>query len=168
MGGRPKGLLEHEGSTLLTRLARSFESVGIETVLVGRRSEYLSSALETIDDEPPGIGPLGGVCALLRRAGDGVAVVVACDMPFLTSELLARLLDAADAPARAPRIAGEWEPMLARYNAPLALPVAARRAREGKTSLQGLLDELRAEPFALAPGEERALTDWDTPEEMNR
>jgi molybdopterin-guanine dinucleotide biosynthesis protein A len=168
MSGVPKGLLCHDGEALIFRLTRIFAELGVPSVLVGRRPEYGSTGLEIVDDEPAGIGPLGGVCALLRRAGDGVATVVACDMPFVTKDLVARLLAAPAAPALAPRVSGAWEPMLARYDVRVALPIAVRRAREGKMSLQGLLDELRAEPFPLLAGEERALTDWDTPEEMTR
>jgi molybdopterin-guanine dinucleotide biosynthesis protein A len=168
MGGVPKGLLIHEGDALVFRLRRIFADLGVPTVLVGRRPEYVSTGLEIVDDDPPGIGPLGGLCALLRRAEGGVAIVVACDMPFVTTDLVARLLDAPAAAAVAPRLDGRWEPMLARYDAHAALPIALRRARDRETSLQGLLDELGAEPLPLLAGEERALVDWDEPREMIR
>jgi|JI10StandDraft_1071094.scaffolds.fasta_scaffold147594_2 molybdopterin-guanine dinucleotide biosynthesis protein A len=169
-GGRPKGLLEApSGGTILDRFGGHFEALGIPWVLVGRRPEYAGVSAETLDDAPPGIGPLGGVLALLRRAGDGDALAVGCDMPFVSRELVARLVEVStDAPAIAPRRQGRWEPMFARYDAGRALGVAARRADGGQSSLQGFLDELGAAELMLSEGEQRQLDDWDTPGDMER
>ncbi len=170
LGGRPKGLLEApSGGTILDQLCGHFEALDIPWVLVGRRPEYAGVSAETLDDALPGIGPLGGVLALLRRAGDGDALAVGCDMPFVGRELVARLAVAtADAPAIAARRQDRWEPMFARYDARRALAVAARRADAGRRSLQGLLDELGATELPLSDDERRQLDDWDTPEDMER
>ena len=169
-GGRPKGLLDApEGGTILDGLRGHLESLSIPWVLVGRRAEYAGIAAETLDDSPPGIGPLGGLLPLLRRAGEGHAIAIACDMPFVSRELIARLAGAVtEAPAIAPRRNGRWEPMFARYDARRALPLAEGRAEAGRRSVQGLLDELRASELSLATDEQQMLDDWDTPEDMER
>nr|MBK7067148.1 NTP transferase domain-containing protein [Deltaproteobacteria bacterium] len=169
-GGRPKGLLDAPtGGTILDGLRGHLESLSIPWVLVGRRAEYAGLAAETLDDSPPGIGPLGGLLPLLRRAGDGHALAIACDMPFVSRELIARLAGAAtEAPAIAPRRNGRWEPMFARYDARRALPLAEGRAEAGRRSVQGLLDELGASELMLSTDEQQMLDDWDTPEDMER
>ena len=169
-GGRPKGLLDApSGGTILDGLRGHLESLSIPWVLVGRRAEYAGLAAETLDDSPPGIGPLGGLLPLLRRSGDGHALAIACDMPFVSRELIARLAGAVtEAPAIAPRRNGRWEPMFARYDARRALPLAGGRAGAGRRSFQGLLDELRASELMLSTDEQQMLDDWDTPEDMER
>jgi len=169
-GGRPKGLLASpSGVTIVDALCGHLDALGIPWVLVGRRPEYSAIPGETLDDSPSGVGPLGGVLPLLRRAGEGHAIAVACDMPFVSRALLARLVGAVtDAPAVAPRRDGRWEPMFARYDARRALPVAEARVASGRRSVHGLLDELGASELALSPDEQRMLDDWDTPEDMER
>lgn len=169
-GGSPKGLLAGPtGETLVDALRGHCAALSIPCVLVGRRPEYAHLAVETLDDEPAGVGPLGGLVALLRRAGSGRCVALGCDMPFVSAALLGALVATeADAPAVAARRGGRWEPMFARYDAPRALPVALDRAASGARSMQGLLDALGAAALSLSPGEQRLLDDWDTPEDMER
>ena len=169
-GGRPKGLLESPaGGTILDGLRGHLEALSMPWVLVGRRDEYAGVSAETIDDSPSGIGPLGGLLALLRRAGDGRAIAIACDMPFVTRALIERLAIAtSDAPAVAPRRSGRWEPMFARYDARRSLAVAEARAGAGQRSVQGLLDELGASELPLSEDEQRMLDDWDSPADMER
>jgi molybdopterin-guanine dinucleotide biosynthesis protein A len=118
--------------------------------------------------DPPGEGgPLGGLVSLLSDAGDGQAIALACDMPFFTRDLLGRLAThAPSASAVAPRRDGAWEPFFARYDPPRALPAARARLARGALSLQGLLDDLRAEELPLGAGEPALLDDWDLPEDV--
>ena len=169
MGGAPKGLLvPPDGGTVVGRLIELFRAVEVPCVLVGRRAEYEHLGVTVLDDDPSGIGPLGGLVALLRHAGDARAVSVACDMPLVTRSIVERLLDAPPALAVAPRSDGKWCTMLARYDARPSLAIAERRARGENRSLQGLLDELGAEELALAPGEDAELHDWDSPRDIGK
>jgi molybdopterin-guanine dinucleotide biosynthesis protein A len=160
MGGRPKGLIEVDGVALVDRWRALFDAIGVPSVLVGANDAYAPRA--AIQDEIPGVGPIGGLVALLRRAGTGRAIAVACDMPHVSPALVTRLVNAAPALAVAPRREGRWEPLFARYEG-AALDVAARRAGEGSLSLQGLLDELGASELSLSDAEWGELADWDAP-----
>lgn len=169
MHGRPKGLLPAPGSgeSLIERWRQLFDRAGIPHVLVGRRTEYAALAGPVLDDDPPGIGPLGGLAALLGAAGTGHVVSVACDMPFVTDTLIRRLIEhPLRAAALAARRGGRWEPLFARYEVARTLPVVARRARGPSSSLQGVLDELDAEELPLSDDEHRLLRDWDAPGDM--
>jgi molybdopterin-guanine dinucleotide biosynthesis protein A len=164
--GAPKGLLTlPSGETLISRWQRLFSELGVPSVLVGRRPEYASLGIETLDDAETGIGPLGGLIALLRTAAAerDLAVSVACDMPRVSPALLRRLLDAPDGPAVAPRLRGHWESLFSRFDPARVLPVAERHAEDGVFSLQRLLDAVSACPLDLAPEEEALLVDWDFP-----
>lgn len=169
MHGRPKGLLPSPGGgpPLVERWRRMFELAGIAHVLVGRRTDYGDIPIAVIEDEPPGIGPLGGLAGLLRAGRAGQVIAVACDMPFVTDELVRRLIDhPSTAAAVAPRREGRWEPLFARYDAARALPVVLRRVAGPSHSLQGVLDELSAEELVLSAEERPRLRDWDTPRDM--
>ncbi len=168
MGGLAKGLLRAgDGSTIVERWRRLLDGRGVPAVLVGAGEAYAPLRMEVVHDEPAGIGPLGGLLALLRRAGADAALALACDMPFVSGAIIDRLLTTApEASILAPRRAGLWEPLCARYDPRRVLPVAASRARSRDHSLQALLDEAGAVELALAPGEEHDLRDWDAPEDV--
>lgn len=174
MGGRPKGLIAlASGETIVERWCGLLRSLSLETeiaiTLVGAADAYAHLALPSLADEVPGIGPLGGLLALLRHASarGGHVLAVACDMPFVSPALLARLVETpSDAAVLAPRRDGRWEPLFARYDAARVLPIALARAGSTRHSLQGLLDDAGAAALPLSPGEELELRDFDRPEDI--
>jgi molybdopterin-guanine dinucleotide biosynthesis protein A len=168
MGGLAKGLMRApSGTTIVDRWREILDSFSIPAVLVGAHPAYLHLGIPLVDDEPAGIGPLGGLVALLRRAGSGRALALAGDMPFVSRSLIARLLsDGENGPVRAFRRGSRWEPLCASYDAARVLPIAVARAASGLLSLQGLLDEAGAVSLPLARSEERELRDWDSPDDL--
>jgi molybdopterin-guanine dinucleotide biosynthesis protein A len=176
MGGAAKGLLEAPGGgTLLDRWVALLRGAAADVVLVGEHPAYAGHAagLEVLADDPAGIGPMGGLVALLARGVEGLGagasdargrvLAVACDMPFVSMDLVTRLVAAPDAPIVAPRRDGRWEPLFARYDATCVLPAARRRVASGALALQGLLNEAGAVALPLEPRELAELDDWDTP-----
>lgn len=168
MGGLAKGLLRGpDGSSLVERWAGMLRELGIPIVLVGEGAAYEGLGLPMLKDEPPGVGPLGGLVALLRHAGTRRALAFACDMPFVSRGLVGRLLAApSDAPVVAPRRDARWEPLCARYEASRVLPLAVARAASPHRSLQRLLDEAGAAALPLLPHEDAELRDWDSPADV--
>jgi molybdopterin-guanine dinucleotide biosynthesis protein A len=170
MGGIAKGLLRTgEGTTIVERWRALLEPLGLRVVLVGAAGDYSGLGLEIVADQPAGIGPLGGLLGLLRRADQARALAVACDMPFVSGELVGRLLtESEDAPILAPRRDGRWEPLCARYDASRVLAPALALARTHEHSLQRLLRDAGAVELTLEPREVAQLRDWDTLEEVSQ
>ena len=176
MGGVPKGLLASpDGVPILRRTQQILENAGGRCVLVGRAEPYADLGLPTIPDDPAATGPLGGLLALLDvpDAGGGPVVAVACDMPQITADLVARLVSAPPAPIVAPRRQSSergwlWEPLFARYDAAVVSPIARRYAGSGGRKLQELLDLAGAVPLPLRPEDDLALVDWDEPTDLLR
>lgn len=168
MGGRPKGLLlAPTGETLVQRWQALFAALGIPVVLVGQNAAYANLGLDQLADDPPKIGPLGGLIALLSHAADRDVIAVACDMPFVSLALLEKLATfESGAPASAPRNRGTWEPLFARYSARVVLAPARELAAKGELSLQCLLGDISAEPLPLTEDELTQLRDWDCPADL--
>ncbi len=170
MSGRAKGLLAAPGGlTIVERWGETLRGVGFGVILVGEASAYAHLGLETFADETTGIGPLGGLIALLRRAGRARCLALACDMPFVSRGLVERLCGTpAEGPILAPKRAPAmvWEPLFARYDAPRVLPLAIAQAQQGEHSLQRLLDRAGASTLALSAEESAELDDWDSPGDM--
>jgi molybdopterin-guanine dinucleotide biosynthesis protein A len=169
MGGRPKGLLlAPSGETIVARWRRMLDALGVPSLLVGKHDAYAPLGIESIEDSPAGIGPLGGLVALLARAGGRRVIAVACDMPFVSEPLLEKLAaHPSHACAVAPKRGGMWEPLFARFEGSLPLEVAVRHAQGGRQSLFGVLDAVGAEQLVLSDGELAELRDWDFPADRN-
>jgi molybdopterin-guanine dinucleotide biosynthesis protein A len=170
MGGIAKGLLPApDGSgALVSRLARMCEGLGLEVVLVGEHPAYTALGRRTLADAAPDAGPVGGLVALLSDAGDRPVVALSCDLPHVEEGFVRRLVDAPPAPIVAPRRAGRWEPLAARYAPSEVLPIARARLAARELALQGLLEAAGAVELPAAPGDDRVLFDWDTPEDRRR
>ncbi|MCA9642456.1 MAG: NTP transferase domain-containing protein [Polyangiaceae bacterium] len=182
MGGFPKGLLELPGGgrlieRLIAEVGRALPAAPIR--LVGSHAAYAFLGLEAIPDDPPGIGPLGGFLGLLRTArGRGVThlVVLSCDLPFVTSELIERLVAFSPSAAvvapvdRLDGFGGEarWQPFFGYYRVEPSLVAAEALLATGARSLQRLFEHIEAPLELPLSDEERAqLRDWDTPEQVN-
>lgn len=173
MGGAAKGLLKAPESdeALAPRLVRIARSLGLTPVLVGRAEAYaeLLADVPVLADKPFGIGPLGGLNALLQAYPTQRVMAVACDMPRVSALLLERLAtDRSQAMVLAPRnTQGLWEPLCARYDAALVLPELARALAEGVRSFQKLFARLTMEELKIADDAQRELADWDCPEDVD-
>lgn len=174
LGGVAKGNLKIDGgTTVLERLiATTREALpDARLLLVGEASAYQDCGLSVVADDPPGIGPLGGLRALLlhARAGDHPqAIALACDQPFLGAGLIRRLArEAPQATALAPRPGGVWQPLAARY-ALGALSAVEAGIGEHRHALHRVLERLGegAVELGLSADEEAELRDWDRPEDV--
>jgi molybdopterin-guanine dinucleotide biosynthesis protein A len=77
------------GQTFSERIASALIEVASEVASVGRNSE--DSLLKNIPDVYPQWGALGGVHSALAAAQTEWALIVACDLPFVTPDLFRRL-----------------------------------------------------------------------------
>ncbi|MFO0673451.1 MAG: molybdenum cofactor guanylyltransferase [Polyangiaceae bacterium] len=172
--GTTKGLLRAPGEarTLVARAADIFRALGVPVALVGEHAEYTHMGLPMLPDAFSGIGPLGGLVALLAANPTGDVIACACDLPYVSEALAKMLLAAPPARAVTPVAEGVLQPLFARYAADEVLPIARRRGedatRGGSPALQGLLAEVGATPLALTLEQEAELRDWDSPSDVER
>jgi molybdopterin-guanine dinucleotide biosynthesis protein A len=173
-GGAAKGLLETaDGRSVLARLLEVSREAAPDSslTLVGSDPRYEGFGLPALADAPAGIGPLGGLRALLRRAAElGLeqALALACDLPLLSPTVVQRLATTAPrALAVAPREpGGRWYALSARY-AVAALPVLDAMIENDERALQRLFARLGSDAveLELAAGELELFADWDRPED---
>jgi molybdenum cofactor guanylyltransferase len=109
--GADKALVEFGGKTLIARTVELVRSVCDETKIVAPVGKYGDASVPILADLWPGQGPLGGILTALHHCNDtlgrsagtmpadrrpGVfALILSCDMPFLTRDWLAYLCDRA-------------------------------------------------------------------------
>jgi molybdenum cofactor guanylyltransferase len=179
MGGVAKGWLLHEGRPLVERLLDACRAAApsdevAALYLIGNVSAYVQTHVPALADDPPGVGPMGGLRALLLEASriGRDAIALAVDLPYVDAALVRRLFDEEpDAAALAPREENRWQPLFARYRPSALLSVIDAALADGQTSLQTLFDRLwrlgaHTAELVLSADERSALRDWDRPSDM--
>jgi molybdopterin-guanine dinucleotide biosynthesis protein A len=142
--GANKALLEVGGEPLIERLARRFTRWFEQVVVVTNTPELFQFlGLPMVSDRLPGLGPLVGLEAGLTASRFEHAFFAACDMPFVSEDLVRYLLtQAPDHDNVVPRIGGEFEPMHAVYTR-TCLPVIAANLEARRLRLLALFDAVR-------------------------
>ncbi len=140
--GSNKALLDFEGRPLVARAAAVVAATGIAVTVVGRPELYAPLGLQAVPDEEPGLGPLGGIATALAHSHRPWNLIVAVDLPFLTPEWLAALVDRAIASksARAilPRSERGLEPLCAVYHRDCLPGIRSALARGVRKVTDGL------------------------------
>jgi len=137
-----KGLIEVGGRTLIERNIEVLGSVVDEVFISANEPEhYFRFGLPIIGDVVESGGPLSGIYSVLRHTEADRAVVVACDMPFVNTELIKHISGIIEGDAVVPVFESRPQPLPAVY-ASSALRVMRRRLLGGDRSLLGLMDEI--------------------------
>lgn len=89
--GTDKAALVIDGRTCLERVVTTVSTVAAAVRLVGARRSYDGVLLENVPDVHESWGALGGIHAALAATTKDWALIVACDLPFVTTELFERL-----------------------------------------------------------------------------
>lgn len=115
--GTNKALLKIGGKTVIEKIVEELKQTVTEVIIVTNTfEEYEFLGIPMFEDKWKGMGPLAGIHAGLQASNTNKNLVVACDMPFISSELgtvLLKFLD--DFQAAVPKMAGQLHPLFAAY-----------------------------------------------------
>ena len=164
LGGADKASLIVGDARIIDRQLAALRTVTDDIrIVAGDASRYAGLAVRVIPDAVAGAGPLGGLYTALLDAVEDRVIVLACDLPFVTGALLARL--AAESrtgepvDAIVPRSARGLEPLCAIYRKGCA-GVLRTRIDRGDLQIVGLFGVLRIRelgPDTLAPYDDGSL-----------
>lgn len=133
--GRDKAGLRIGGQFLWERQLATLQALAPREIFISGRCDgpYAGAGVEIVEDAIPGLGPLGGIAAALSRAESPLVLVLAIDLPAMTSAFLAALLR--EGRAIIPQSAAHFEPLAAVYPKS-ALFIAEELLREEDRSMQ--------------------------------
>src|SRR5713226_5992855 len=90
--GSDKSRLVFAGQTAVERIATELRSATSQVSLVGSGYDGGSPDLKVVPDVYESWGAFGGIHAALMACASDWALIVACDLPFVTRSLFSRLL----------------------------------------------------------------------------
>ncbi len=93
MNGEKKLFLEYKGKSFLENILNVLQSIEKIYLSVEDEAPYRHLQLPMIVDEISQIGPIGGIYSGLKNCQEEALLVVACDMPFISSSAIDRLVE---------------------------------------------------------------------------
>jgi molybdopterin-guanine dinucleotide biosynthesis protein A len=168
--GTPKATLELGGVPLIARALQALRDAGLETAVVAKADVVLPGIDAELWVEPRAERhPLAGILEALERADRRAVLACACDMPFVTPELIAHI--AAFPGTAVPEAGGRLHPLLARYD-----PAATRALAAALEAQAPLHEAVRQAGAAIVPESEvaafgdpaRLLFNINTPADLAR
>ena len=174
--GRDKAFLDLGGKTLIERVITASADLGqSQTLLITNKpDEYRHLGLEMYTDILPDKGSLGGIYTALTQAAHPAVLVLACDMPFIKTELLrfmiAQLDEATDIVV--PRVEGYPQGMHAIYRK-TCLPPIREQLQANRLKIIRFYSKMRVRyldeaDYAPYDAEGRSFTNLNTPAEFEQ
>jgi molybdopterin-guanine dinucleotide biosynthesis protein A len=174
--GEDKSHLSLDGRTFVESAAKALRVIAPQVSVVSSRRAAESHELPVVKDLRAGLGALGGLHAALSTCRAEWAAVVACDLPFVTGELLARLdsmrADSCDAVVPMQED-GRVQPLCALYRASVCMEQVEELIRTDELRPRLLLSRVRArrvefEELRDLAGSARFFLNVNTPEDYAR
>jgi molybdopterin-guanine dinucleotide biosynthesis protein A len=150
--GEDKSFLVVDGQPLIARMAGRLTALSDDLIIVTnepKQYEPLALPVRLVPDEQPGVGSLMGIYSGLKVADHHHALVVACDMPFLSVPLLRYMVRlivprplTGDYDVIIPRLGDLLEPLHAIYSK-TCLPAIAQLLAQERRQIIAFFPQVR-------------------------
>ncbi|HAD07571.1 MAG TPA: hypothetical protein DCE76_10485 [Anaerolineaceae bacterium] len=173
--GSNKALLPFRGQPLIQRVIERVRPIADEILITANHpKDFEFLKLPVYEDVLPGHGALGGLLTALSVSSASVTAVVACDMPFLSPNLLvyqAQLLQRGNWDAVVPKSKGGYEPFHGVYRTQSCRQAVREAMERGEKKLIAWFSAVRVHiieggSLNLFDPEGRIFWNVNTPEEF--
>lgn len=150
--GTNKALLEYKGQPLLSHMIGLLKKTGVEDVFISGEVE----GFDGIKDETIFAGPAAAISCVLEKMeekGYGGFLFVPVDMPFLTPEILSKLME---------KEAGAF---FSGCPLPVYIPAGAGKKEKGFSSVRQLIESFGIPEIPCPQEPERIFCNLNTPED---
>jgi len=150
--GANKALIIFRGHPMIGAVADAVRPVAPELFVVADDgAPYASLGFKTVADIHKGCGPLGGLHAALTASRTGETLLLACDIPLVSTSLLRYLSEfSSQALARVVEIDGRIHPLCAVYDK-RCLPEIERLIATDRLGMAALLEAVGAQAVPITP-----------------
>jgi len=148
--GTDKGLQLLCGKPLIGYAIEALSGICSNILISSSSDAYHSFGYQVVADEFPGIGPMGGIYSALRQSKTEKNLVLSCDLPFVTTELLDFILKISDGYEVAVPWEGNrhYEPLCGFYRLSI-LEKLSNYIIKGNYKLPDLFDEIRINKLVI-------------------
>ncbi len=172
--GRDKAWLPVGGLSMIERVIDALDAVCESVSIIAARDEYLRLGLPVIKDANQGIGPIEAIRTALASSASPYVVLVGCDLPFVSADLLSFLIDSREGYQAVVPVGRdlELEPLCAVYSTD-ALAAVEEMVGRGDRKVRLLFERVhtrfvRFEEIEHLAGSALFFENINTPEEYRR
>ncbi len=167
--GSNKAIAGLNGKPVIAHILSQLEPLFSEIIISARDSEdYTGLGLPVCTDILQGFGPLAGIHAGLKAASSEHVFVTACDMPFISKELICRMKKQIyrSKPAAVVSSRGDFiEPFHGFYSKSL-VPVIEETAKTGHCGIFSFLKKIF--PAVIESSDEYIFYNVNRPEDLEK
>ena len=174
-GGQDKSRLVIGGLSIINRQVAQLQPLVSEIFIVASQdARFADTPWRVVADDFPGTGVVGAIATALGATDADLVVTIACDLPFLSEALFARLIERAGEPGADGawvRTASGPEPLIACYRASAALAVreaiAAGHLRAGALDERLAIRDIREDELRAFGDPARLLANINSPDDLS-
>jgi molybdopterin-guanine dinucleotide biosynthesis protein A len=184
--GRDKAWLDLQGRPMIEWVIEALKPVASSIHLIASSADYARLGFPVLADTHTGVGPLEAIRVALANSPSPWALLVGCDMPFVTAELFTQLVNFADQPSQHLGLSthdsavaavvplnsqGLLEPLCALYSV-TALSTVSELIEAGERKVSRLFDRVATrfvtfEELKSLPAASHFLENINTPDEYD-
>lgn len=168
--GSPKAFAKWNGFYFYELAMNALGAYCDEVVIVTRPelTRKFDRSLRVVTDlaEVAGEGPLAGILSGMDAVEADRYIVLPCDMPFMTSEVIARLVERHDSAVTAVVLEGKMHPLVSVWSgmAKVELRLALESGQRRVMTVQGKLGVKWIEGVTLSDNPQHVLMNVNTPD----
>lgn len=168
--GTDKAFLKFRGKYLLQHVIDAASTLNIPIILVGEPEKYASFSLPVIPDEAENEGPLRGILSGMKAVDWDQALLLSCDTPFVTSDLLREILkNLGTIDALITVHDSKTHPLIAAYSTGIRDKIQMQLSKK-QFRMSGLLEAVNSRILDLSDhpefGDAQLYVNMNTPEEV--
>jgi molybdopterin-guanine dinucleotide biosynthesis protein A len=169
---RDKAWLEIDGRSLIQIAVEKARALGVAEVYISGRAgvDYSAWRCPVLHDLEPGVGPLGGIERGLDACATELLLVLAVDLPRMSTEFLERLVGRCDEQTGVvPRMGERWESLVAVYPKrchALAREGLARGRRAAAGFAEACLVAGAVRACEVAAADAPLFANWNSPADL--
>ncbi|SIO04177.1 molybdenum cofactor guanylyltransferase [Algoriphagus halophilus] len=163
-----KGLVKFQGKTFLQWILDAVTPLTSDITLVTKNAAYVSYGIPMISDLVEDQGPVGGIYTALADSSTRHNLLLSCDIPKITTEVLTFLIQSSISSDNDVCILSDGKhdyPLIGCYQKSL-LPVFQYAIEHQHLKLCPLVDSLRNQKLVITPKYQAAIRNINTQKEL--
>ena len=164
--GKDKALIEVQDRPMYSIPLKLLQNYCSEILISANDGRFNNLGYPVIKDEFIDIGPMGGIYSCLKQARNSHCLVLACDMPLVTGNIIDRMLSKnEDFDAICPMLNNKPEPLQAMYHKRIT-GLIELSIRSNTYSIQKLLSKLSVHYIEIKNENRVELFNANTPNDL--
>ncbi len=146
--GQDKGLVRINNKPLIQYIIDSCTAISKNIIIISNQDGYENFGYPVFEDDYKNKGPIGGIYTGLKKSTASLNLILSCDSPFISTELIQQLIAEIDTGTDivVPKHKGRVHPLMGIYKSKVA-ETALKQIQTNGLKVMRLLDEVKTTYF---------------------